>query len=169
MSCTLWMNIPGINVSRKVIWFSVCFLHPILLFYYSCRWLLRTDMGSFIKEYFQVLIGNCIPSTRSKTRSYFFVPCCLKNQILNEGLSVILDEIQEYEGQVQSLYLCPSSNKHPKTVWVFCFFRGKTTSCFGWGVGQIFFGNSPNHTGNSLSSTGKSGWGWRSDFSLIQI
>ncbi|XP_056611548.1 proline-rich protein 5-like isoform X2 [Triplophysa dalaica] len=46
----------------------------------NTRCLLRTDMGSLIKEYFQ-------------------------NQILTEGLSVILDEIQEHEGERQLLVL----------------------------------------------------------------
>ncbi|XP_055064830.1 proline-rich protein 5-like isoform X7 [Misgurnus anguillicaudatus] len=44
------------------------------------RWLLRTNMGSFIKEYFQ-------------------------NQILTKGLSVILEEIQKHEGEKQLLVL----------------------------------------------------------------
>ncbi|KAG1955701.1 proline-rich protein 5-like isoform X2 [Pimephales promelas] len=40
----------------------------------NTRWLLRADMGFFIKEYFQ-------------------------NQILTKGLSIVLDEIQKYEGE----------------------------------------------------------------------
>ncbi|XP_065145310.1 proline-rich protein 5-like isoform X2 [Paramisgurnus dabryanus] len=46
----------------------------------NIRWLLRTNMGSFIKEYFQ-------------------------NQILTKGLSVILEEIQTHEGEKQLLVL----------------------------------------------------------------
>ncbi|XP_055064813.1 proline-rich protein 5-like isoform X5 [Misgurnus anguillicaudatus] len=44
----------------------------------NIRWLLRTNMGSFIKEYFQ---------------------------ILTKGLSVILEEIQKHEGEKQLLVL----------------------------------------------------------------
>ncbi|KAK7170149.1 hypothetical protein R3I94_000401 [Phoxinus phoxinus] len=40
----------------------------------NTRWLLRANMGFFIKEYFQ-------------------------NQILTKGLSIILDEIQKHEGE----------------------------------------------------------------------
>ncbi|XP_050971341.1 proline-rich protein 5-like [Labeo rohita] len=46
----------------------------------NTRWLLRTDMGFFIKEYFQ-------------------------NQILTKGLSIILDEIQKHEEERQLLVL----------------------------------------------------------------
>ncbi|XP_043101492.1 proline-rich protein 5-like isoform X3 [Puntigrus tetrazona] len=46
----------------------------------NTRWLLRTDMGFFIKEYFQ-------------------------NQILTKGLSIILDEIQKHEGERQLFVL----------------------------------------------------------------
>ncbi|XP_055064788.1 proline-rich protein 5-like isoform X2 [Misgurnus anguillicaudatus] len=55
----------------------------------NIRWLLRTNMGSFIKEYFQ---------------------------ILTKGLSVILEEIQKHEGQAQFLvYLFMCINVHHKT------------------------------------------------------
>uniref|UniRef100_A0A673H9G5 Uncharacterized protein n=1 Tax=Sinocyclocheilus rhinocerous TaxID=307959 RepID=A0A673H9G5_9TELE len=46
----------------------------------NTRRLLRTDMGFFIKEYFQ-------------------------NQILTKGLSIILDEIQKHEGETQDLFV----------------------------------------------------------------
>uniref|UniRef100_A0A8C2A6A7 Proline-rich protein 5-like n=1 Tax=Cyprinus carpio TaxID=7962 RepID=A0A8C2A6A7_CYPCA len=46
----------------------------------NTRWLLRADMGFFIKEYFQ-------------------------NQILTKGLSIILDEIQKHEGERQLFVL----------------------------------------------------------------
>ncbi|KAK2914074.1 hypothetical protein QQF64_030072 [Cirrhinus molitorella] len=46
----------------------------------NTRWLLRTDMGFFIKEYFQ-------------------------NQILTKGLSIILGEIQKHEGERQLFVL----------------------------------------------------------------
>ncbi|MCJ8747333.1 hypothetical protein PDJAM_G00152330 [Pangasius djambal] len=46
----------------------------------SIRWLLKTEMGSFIEEYFQ-------------------------NQLLNKGLRSILEEVQLYEGEDQLFYL----------------------------------------------------------------
>ncbi|XP_026793486.1 proline-rich protein 5-like isoform X1 [Pangasianodon hypophthalmus] len=46
----------------------------------SIRWLLKTEMGSFIEEYFQ-------------------------NQLLNKGLRSILEEVQLYEGEDQLFFL----------------------------------------------------------------
>ncbi|KAL7831031.1 hypothetical protein SRHO_G00305330 [Serrasalmus rhombeus] len=46
----------------------------------SIRWLLKTEMGSFIKEYFQ-------------------------NQLLNKGLRFILEEVLLYEGESQLFFL----------------------------------------------------------------
>ncbi|XP_016352580.1 proline-rich protein 5-like [Sinocyclocheilus anshuiensis] len=46
----------------------------------NTRWLLRTDMGFFIRDY-------------------------LQNQILTKGLSIILDEIQKHEGERQPFVL----------------------------------------------------------------
>ncbi|KAI4878082.1 hypothetical protein NFI96_007470 [Prochilodus magdalenae] len=44
------------------------------------RWLLKTEMGSFIKEYFQ-------------------------NQLLNKGLRFMLEEVLQYEGENQLFFL----------------------------------------------------------------
>ncbi|KAL7833552.1 hypothetical protein AOLI_G00285120 [Acnodon oligacanthus] len=62
----------------------------------SIRWLLKTEMGSFIKEYFQV--HSIFSSWRQHSGPK-------RNQLLHKGLRFILEEVLLYEGESQLFFL----------------------------------------------------------------